>query len=85
MNIDRVLIVIKGIPAGKFSCGRNLRIYGRKITDETSVLMAVEEFFEEKDIPVDYTVVENIADAITKGKHFWYDERYCFQIADIYC
>lgn len=59
-------------------------IYGRELTDEIDILQAVEEFFEEKDIRVDYEVVEHITDALEKGKHFWYDEHYCFQIVNIY-
>lgn len=78
MNINRALIVVKKLAKN------NPVAFGQIIISDDDILPAVETFFEEKDIAINYTVVEHIADILERGKSCWYDERYCFQITNIY-
>lgn len=77
MNIIQSLIVIKNLPNNK------MVVFGKEIKSKDEILPSVEEFFEEKEIKVHYTVVEDIAYKLENGKHFWYNEKYYFQIVDI--
>lgn len=77
IGLKQILIVIKN--------SKNVRpvIFGKEIKSKDEILPSVEEFFEEKEIKVHYTVVEDIAYNLENGKHFWYNEKYYFQIVDI--